>query len=441
MLHLKKILESVCLACYNNRVMNKNLNTKDQVVAQTGRRGRWFRCIFAVLGGILVVGVMLTGWGAWWLYGWMNGEITDFHESWTPEERAALVQLDEHMRRDFSYNLADEAESRVERLIQDIVLAAVVRPSMVQLEDIATSGRADKVENTAIPALVAKLLSFDLQTNIGVLAAQAAELSALRALVAHGLDANTRMLMIQDGVPSEMSEVLLSPVLNNSFTNGRKLPWSERVETANFLVAHGARLNGVPIIPVSCKMPLLLESDAQPFLWAIEQGLRPDDSDALFMVASPGGLPVLALVLEKKLVDVNTYTEGETLLQSLVDATQALRWYDADEMPAEIRSRQFEEKMALLLSAGANPDLVPDTARMVRKPGEDENDYEHRVYKAKERQETPLSMLESALQDARADSPATELLRRLREQLLAAGATPVAPESCPGEEAGEENGP
>lgn len=227
------------------------------------------------------------------------------------------------------------------------------------------------------------------------------------------------------------AETLLSPILNGQFVNGKKLPWSKRREYAEYLVSQGAKLNGEHIIPISCKIPLALEEQTpEPYLWALEHGLLMNCADFQFVIEYRAALPIIHYALEKKLTDVNDFSTGKTAIQVLVRTA-----LNVDE----VSSWKFDERLELMLSAGADPNLVPAPSRIVRAPEEDESHYEERLCTAENNDTPPLCMIDQALaRPARLDEERIALLNRLRKRLIAAGATPSTTEDDEKEEDDED---
>ena len=57
------------------------------------------KILLKTAGGLLILLIIALGCALCWLYSWTwRGELSNFHESWTPDERAALTRLDSYLR-------------------------------------------------------------------------------------------------------------------------------------------------------------------------------------------------------------------------------------------------------------------------------------------------------------------------------------------------------
>ena len=61
-----------------------------------------------LLVGISAILLLLAASCAWWLWGWTLKDDPQFHESWTPQERAALTEFDTYLRKQYA---ADAVEA------------------------------------------------------------------------------------------------------------------------------------------------------------------------------------------------------------------------------------------------------------------------------------------------------------------------------------------
>lgn len=405
-----------------------NEQTVNPNTVQKPRR-QWWRIIGISFASLLAAGVTLLCWAVWWLYGWRCGEVMDFHESWTADERAALMELDSYLRGEYvDIILRETCDSEAwstENLAVDVMLASGLRPALAQLEAVAHCGHARNLPAEGILTMSPDIFGNKVEFHIGILAAQCGRLEALKAMLEHGLNPQCRM-PINDWGTNVTAETLLSPVLSGHFVNGEKLPWSKRREYAEALVSRGAKLNGERMIPLSCQIPLFSEEqDPEPYLWALEHGLMMNSADFQFALGQRAALPIVRCAVEHNLTNVNDFSTGEAALQVLVRC--ALE-------EAELPDWKFDERLELLLSAGADPNLVPDPSRIVRSPEEDESNYEERLSAAGSNDSPPLSMIDQALAcPSGLDEARIALLNRLRDRLIAAGAIPL-----PIEDSGEE---
>lgn len=381
------------------------------------------RVLLKTTGGLLILVIIAIACALCWLYSWTwRGELSNFHESWTPDERAALARLDYYLRhqwvRDaFSpipispnakktkeeedyYKLCfDTPEHQLptreeqERIIsawrdrspepsfsQRLELACIARllmaPVAGQLVEIAADGQAGRPAPQTTPHF---MIFRHLREHpvIGMTPAIAASLSgqydALRALIRHGAEPNAQLRTLYSSVPGDEYETDLpiTPLLAGTSTTGIRPPWNERKQHADFLLEHGADLNHSSYIATCCLVDLAIHHHPGTFLWAMEHGLKPDIDNFCSILEHPGTLPLVRLILEHRLVDVNDRSGRTTTVQSIAKAA-----CKAEDMH-QLTALEAEEKLRLLLQAGANPHLICSCAEP-QLPGESDAEYEER---------------------------------------------------------------
>ena len=425
------------------------------------------RHVLKAIGGVfLLVGVAVGG-SLCWLYGWTwRGELTEFHESWSADERAALHELDHYLR----HRLVDDAIrlaligvtlsgeaippekqefiqlfsaadsdlpprkeqqliieawrakapelSMWQQLKADCIARCLIAPVAEQLVLIAADGQANRpAPESDIGAFILRRMHH--YVNVGMTPAIAASLygnyAALRALIRQGANPNAQVRTLYSSVPGDEEEAdfAITPLLAGVSLNYIRTPWSERKPHAEYLLAHGANLNKSPHIALCCTADLALHQQPEPLLWAMENGLIPGIDTVCTLIQYPGTLPLLRYVLQNKLVDINDRSGKATAMQMLAGCIAHAR---TDE---ELSKLEVEEKLELLLQAGANPDIIPRMAEP-RRPSESEDDYDERIsYCPDFATATASELLQKHLSELK-DTPETSSAERIRivEDLL-----------------------
>lgn len=419
------------------------------------------RHVLKAIGGLfLLVGVAVGG-SLCWLYGWTwRGELTEFHESWSADERAALRELDHYLRHQLvddairlgliGVTLSGEAIppekqefmqlfsaadsdlppreeqqliieawrakapelSMWQQLKADCIARCLIAPVAEQLVQIAADGQANR------PATESDIGAFILRrmhhyVNVGMTPAIAASLygnyAALRALIRQGANPNAQVRTLYSSVPGDEEEAdfAITPLLAGVSLNYIRTPWSERKPHAEYLLAHGANLNKSPHIALCCTADLALHQQPEPLLWAMENGLIPGIDTVCTLIQYPGTLPLLRYVLQNKLVDINDRSGRETAIQALVCRVVYMR---TDE---ELVMLEAEEKLELLLQAGANPDLIPRMTEP-RRSGESEEEYDERMSSCPDfASATATELLQKHLTELK-DNPEASSAERIR---------------------------
>ena len=419
------------------------------------------RHVLKAIGGLfLLVGVAVGG-SLCWLYGWTwRGELTEFHESWSAGERAALRELDHYLRHQLvddatrldlvSVTLSGEplppekqqliqlfsaADSDIppleeqqliieawrakapelsmwQQLKADCIARCLIAPVAEQLVQIAADGQADRpAPESDIGAFILRQMPH--YVSVGMTPAIAASLygnyAALRALIRQGANPNAQMRTLYSSVPGDEEEAdfAITPLLAGVSLNNIRTPWSERKPHAEYLLAHGADLNKSPYIALCCTADLALHQQPEPLLWAMENGLIPGIDTVCSIIKYPGTLPLLCYVLQNKLVDINDRSGKATAMQMLAGCIAHAR---TDE---ELSKLEVEEKLELLLQAGANPDIIPRMAEP-RNPSESEDDYDERIsYCPDFATATASELLQKHLSELK-DTPETSSAERIR---------------------------
>ncbi len=215
------------------------------------RKRRIGSCLCKLIVGALLLFLLVLIAVYTWLHSWKWGDLCDFHESWTPEERSALVAFDDYLRdgsmatdmRQLSgivMNNLIQLESAVsqreaspsfaERISAEVGIAFgcynMGAPMRRELAAIAASGSAacPPIQWTWPLSMVDTPARFALFTG---------NTEAAKALVRHGADPNFLNPLGK--------ESLLSSLLCGSSLAGRSsLPLAERLALADWLVDQGA---------------------------------------------------------------------------------------------------------------------------------------------------------------------------------------------------------
>lgn len=337
------------------------------------------------MGSMFTLLLLTLAGGAWWLYGWQWHSGMSFHESWTAEERAALTQFERYLHTQLAEDMGlvydamedtldeianeepteeneyddeetdewtDESKATPKeplglttRLTMAVLMKLQIAPIDAALHEVAATGKGDPAELVSTPG--------GGPVSPALLAAQLADLQALKALINHGADPN--IIMTYNG--REM-ECMLSPLLNGMFINSRLIPWEQRREMLDFLISHGADLNrSKKMVPLSLNIALQAREEPQVWLWALEHGKKVSTDDFCEMLEAPEGTPLVEYVLAHQMVNVNDNSGKRTPLQALAEGL----WGIAAEA---IKTSRYEERLNLLLAAGADPNLTTaDTRR------------------------------------------------------------------------------
>ena len=382
------------------------------------------------LAGILVILLLAASACAIWLWGWTWKGTPAFHESWTPEERTAITEFDRYLRQQYAedmfgsmvnaqatlsvFDQSVPPPSLMDKLLAAYAARCVAAPVSGMLHEAAESGSAAQLGTASFHGIYG--------LTPAMLAAQTAHLKALEALVQHGANPNAiAYCQMDEGTEPREIETPLSPLLSGRFVNNRSLPWDTRRQTAEFLLAHGAKLHSSRRINLlSCEVALMTHTPEgiAPWEWALDHGL-PMTADGLnFIVGYAEGRPLLERVLRAKQVDVNDASASRTVLQSLL--YPLLHFYDEEMWNDEDSVKVMEEYLDMLLAAGANPNLIPEAA-MPQRPGESDDEYEERINDSHAEKDTPLDIATRA--GKRATLPAhRELCLRIIDKLKHAGA-------------------
>ena len=389
------------------------------------RAGRW--CGYT-LGGIALTLVLAVGGFCLWLWGWTWKSAPEFHESWEAEERAALTEFDRLLRAQMNDYIPAIIELRRGgsffsapiSIWECIDYACAIRDFFAgissQLQQAIESGHAGGEEQV------------DFRNPFGcavrgytpaIVAAQHAQLDALKALVQHGANPNAIAMQIDGDADNTEAETPLTPLLNGNFITGEKIPWNTRRQFAEWLLAQGADINGTRrITGIACDLPLVcgFEEGAAPWQWALDQGKTVTVENLCNIAASRDSTALLERILQNKLVDINDASSTKTVLQVLMNQLAA----SDEEDFAELVKRDIERKLDMLLAAGADPNLVPSDARP-QQPGESDEAYEQRCGNTHADTGYPLDIATRWLEYTDYP-PMQEYCQRIIEKLRAAGA-------------------
>ncbi len=347
-------------------------------------RRRLWRIAAWMMGSTFTLLLLTLAGAAWWLWGWQWHSSMSFHESWTAEERTALTQFERYLHTELPDDMglvyeavedtmeeivnevsAEEEENDDEttdewtdeskatpkaplglttRLTMAVLMKLQIAPIDAALHEVAATGKGD-------PAELVCTLGGD-KTTPALLAAQLGDFPALRALINHGADPN--VIMTYDG---REVECMLSPLLNGMFINSRTIPWEQRREMLDFLISHGADLNrSKKMVPLSLNIALQAREEPQVWLWALEHGQKVSTEDFCEMLEAPDGTPLVEYVLAHQMVNVNDNSGKRTPLQALAEGL----WSVAAEA---IETSRYEERLDLMLAAGADPNLTTESTR------------------------------------------------------------------------------
>ena len=366
--------------------------------------------------------VLALGYGYIWLFSWTWKTTPEFHESWTVEERAALTDFDTCVQGIFHKSLdmltaitftAMNPCHTLQRIKQIRIMCADVRE---QLHHFARCGHAKDERMVYIE---------ENRVRIGItptiMAAARGHLKAVEALVAHGANPNAVSREEEQYYHPLELETPLYPILSGHFIGDTEIPWKERRKTAEFLLANGADINGTKqSIGFACDIALMLSHprDPQPWMWAIEHGKTVSVENLCTMLALKEAGELVERVLQEKLVNLNDTTYDRTALQSLLAPLMGKK--APDMMKNQQEQQLLEKRLGMLLAAGADPNMVPDEAAPPL-PGEDEEAYQDRMLQFNGIKETPLEIVEKALEST-GPTEYREFCERLKNQLRAAGA-------------------
>ena len=388
---------------------------------QLPKRRHWFRRIGIVSGGLVAALLLTMGGGYVWLFGWMWKEAPEFHENWTVEERAALTGFDTCVQGIFHETLneltaktftAMQLSDIAQLIIQTRIMCSDVRE---QLHHFARCGHARDERKVYVEEQYQRI-----GITPTIMAAGRGQLRAVEALVAHGANPNAVSKLEEKYYHPLELETPLTPILSGHFLGDAEIPWEERRKTADFLLANGADINGTKrSIGFACDMALMLGQpcDPRPWMWAIDHGKTVSVENLCTMLALEEAGELVERVIREKLVNLNDTSYDRTALQSLLAKLMGKKAPAAME---EQQARQLlERRLDMLLAAGADPNLIPDDAAPLR-PGESEEEYQDRMNQFNGIRETPLEIVEHALQ-APGSTEYHKLCERLLEKLHAAG--------------------
>lgn len=341
---------------------------------------RWWRIAAWFMGSMFTLLLLTLAGGVWWLYSWQWHSGMSFHESWTAEERAALTQFERYLHtqladdmglvydamKDTLDEMANEASDEEEendaewtaestatpkeplglatRLTMAVLMKLQIAPIDAALHEVAATGKGDPSKLVTTPG--------GGPVSPALLAAQLADLQALKALINHGADPN--IIMTLNGTECE---TMTSPLLNGMFINSQILPWEQRQEMLDFLYSHGADLNrSKKLVPLSLRIALQSREEPQAWHWALDHGKTVSTDEFCDMLEVPAALPLVERVLAAKMVNVNDNSGKQTPLQAL---TYSMRYAEVEQLDAG-----YEKMLDLLLAAGAAPNLTTaDTHR------------------------------------------------------------------------------
>ena len=352
-------------------------------------RRHWIKKLSLVLAGIFAVLLIACLCCYVWLWSWTWKAAPEFHENWASDERSALTAFDDRLYQIFTDSLdAVGPDSdlidilcgvhplrRFWNSLQNVVgMRGACADIREQLYHFARSGHAGDERMVYI-----HLNNQRLGTSPTILAAASSHLRAVEALVAHGSNPNMLALIEEEYYEPMELETPLTPIINGIFNDGSEIPWEERRKTADFLIAHGADINGTQrIIGLACDIPLMLKqpADPRPWMWALDHGKTVSAENMKTIVTTPAAEELLERILREKKADLNAVDDGTTLLQSFL--TWVGEYRDNKDRAESIQKLQVEKRLDMLLAAGIDPNFVPAPPEP-RRPDESEEDYEERT--------------------------------------------------------------
>lgn len=389
------------------------------------RAGRW--CGYT-LGGIILTTLLAAGGFSLWLWGWTWKGTPEFHESWKAEERAALTEFDRLLKAQMNDYIPAIIELRrggsffsaPVSIWECMDYACAIRDFFAgitnQLHQAIESGQAGEKEYADFRNPFGCEVS---GYSPAIVAAQHAQLDAMKALVQHGANPNTIAMQIDGDADNTEAETPLTPLLNGHFITGEKIPWNTRRQFAEWLLAQGADINGTRrIVGIACDLPLVcgFEEGAAPWQWALDHGKTVTVENLCNIAASRDSTALLERILQDKLVDINDASSTKTVLQVLMNQLAA----SDEEDFAELMQRDIARKLDMLLAAGADPNLVP-LAAQPQQPDESDEAYEHRCETSHADTRYPLDIATSWLEYTDYP-PMQEYCRSIIARLRAAGA-------------------
>lgn len=354
-------------------------------------RRKWWNIAAWVMAVSFTLLLLALSVGTWWLWGWRwQGEL-EFHESWTPEEKAALTEFDHYLRNKWLMDIGITAQNEaaaVEELHEAIEQASA--KELGKEIEISDSTPSPGLETSILTAIAARLHVAPLTKAIrevaasgkgdptspvktypnenctpAIMAALCGRLDALRALVAHGADVTKCITFCNRDDSTEYPNELdtpLTPLLAGNFHDpALTIPWEKRKETAEYLLSKGADLNSNYVGMCCCIA--IMKGEPEVMLWAIEKGRKTtlNDFSATLSIDKELSSSLLEKMLESNPELLNDCSGKATLLQLLAEEiTRA----GAEEM------QNLEHLLSLALRMGANPTIRPKQANLP----EDERD-------------------------------------------------------------------
>lgn len=366
--------------------------------------------------------LLLAGAFWYWVNDWQRLERPEFHSGWTAAQQADLVEIDNFFAHDLQAtalliyvqsHLDDKGSEWLTNKWTSFPAMLmnrrnVFKPLREALHETMATGRGDICTADGIPVAA---FAFRLQKP-----------DLLREMVKRGCDPNKTYTpwdsLYLGGEPAVVN--LLSDAFNpySTFVD-RWIPADEHLALLDFLCAHGADMAKIPnaeVAAIHSAMAISREpSDNGALLeWGLEHGLRINAGLLSYVVRHASTRPFLERALRKKLVDINAVDGDTTVLQGML-----LRLLN-NAHDAQLTEGEWESRLDLLLSEGADPNLLPRKPEPQR-PGESSEEYENRVCASERYQKLPLDIALEALEKAK-NPERRQLCLRVLEKLRAAGA-------------------
>ena len=319
-------------------------------------RNKWVKRLLCVIICLFGVTLLATGCGAYWLWCTPTGRLgeSDFHSSWTPEERVALQEAEQYILREYGEEVRkasrvwvrpfanDEKLTSWEWIQLEVGLRTIIGRTLSSLRTAATGGNAHQT-----------VMVGDEASPLALILCESGNPNVVRALVEHGAPLNADGEIEGGDLSVVNSSLLMHVLMNEKFTK------NQLYELADYLIQQpGEKLHA--------SQDFLLDicsfrQNDDALEWAMERGLVGTD---LFDSTKDRNInPALSLYSHRDFffrlqdegkIDLNETRGHLTVLQS------AVRHY----LPGDIKY------IRRMLEAGADPNLIstnPDALKRSRR--------------------------------------------------------------------------
>lgn len=241
---------------------------------------------------LLAVNVLLVaGWigFGYWCTGWQRTEPPAFHASWSPQQRAELLEIDNAMRYNAMFNAlatvaAESGGPGVEERVRHSRWATWIawrgrqfaKPARQALHEVIATGRGDVYTESGIP--------------VAYFALWFHKVELVKALVERGCNPNVPYVTWTaadradaPGTPVA-SNLLVDALMGEYFEMTGYLSPATRLELLNFLEQHGADVRLIPCARSAATYALVpcLGSDPDggaTYAWLLKRGLKLNEED------------------------------------------------------------------------------------------------------------------------------------------------------------------